>query len=349
MIWGLVASLAGSLLSGMMSGKNKNKSGGTSAGNFYPGGYFPRDQSVSMMMGDWYDKFSGATMNNNQLRRQAENNWAEAAKKAANYQNLADNALDKNEKKKYQALADEQYAEVQTQKSLANNPVFHQRGYEDVTRDYNKRISGNLTDLQKALTDQPYGQEYRSTITDLIKNPNATGIGLPETGYQGLLDRLSKPSVIGFGDDPNAFSFIAPGNAAALNSTYQARGNLLNQLAGLADKRAQSGYDEITAPAGLGIKASMEYSPENAYYSYMNRLQPMWQNPELMRYASPAQPMMAGATANPTTTPGTGFSDLLTGAKGGLDLFNLLRGSLNSGSSASGGYNGWGGFGIASQ
>ena len=124
----------------------------------------------------------------------------------------------------YQTAMEDAYGEVRGAKQDILDYLHREKG---AVPEATKESLGKYSDLLSTMVERSLAGE--AVIPE---------IGLPETGFAGLLDRLTSPVSIGL-EGQGGMSFVPKGSAEALKELFSGRESALNQLQGWGSERAE--------------------------------------------------------------------------------------------------------------
>lgn len=131
--------------------------------------------------------------------------------------------------------------------------------------------AGEYSDLMSTMIDKSLGGE--SVIPQ---------IGLPDTGFAGLLDRLTSPVSIGL-QGHGGMSFVPKGAAEALREVFAGRQGALDQLQGWGQSReeadlrpAYSQYEHGLAPMQYALDMAEQTPEAGSLLQQLAGLRGMW-------------------------------------------------------------------------
>lgn len=112
------------------------------------------------------------------------------------------------------------------------------RAAKQDTLDYLNREKGVVPEATKESLSK-----YSNLLSTMLERSLAgeaviPEIGLPDTGFAGLLDRLTSPVSIGL-EGQGGMSFVPKGSAEALKELFSGRASALDQLKGWGSERAE--------------------------------------------------------------------------------------------------------------
>lgn len=239
---------------------------------------------------------------------------------ATKYANLRDKAQVELEAHKPEAIG-----EYKTPYEEAIERTYGEvRGRKEDIRDYMEAEKGLIPGATKEAVGRYSDLLGTMVERSLAGESVAPQIGLPDTGFAGLLDRLTKPVSMGL-EGYGGMSFVPKGAAEAMREAFAGRESALDQLRGWGATRAEQDvipaytqYQYGLAPKEYALGMAEQTPEAGALLQQLAGMRGMWQPVESAAMQYGAQVPLTTETEEITSAAKAASSAMGAGYSGSI-------------------------------